>query len=693
MSGQAAAVVQAGSIEGGVHVHPRHAAPSPARPITEWHPFDLDVHRAVTVGTTHLPDLPAYLPRDHDRALADLLSARRTVMAVLTGESSTGKTRALYEAVTHELPTWPLLYPRTAEDLLHVLAAGIEPGTVLWLNETQNHLTGSHGEPAAAALRTLLELPGPYVVLGTLWPQYWSALTDQPQARNLLHHRVTRIRVADRFDPKLMAARSTDPRLRKALATAHDRKVIQTIAGGPALVECYEHPDTPEDRFATAIVTAALDARRLGHRALLPADLLAAAAHGYLDGEDRVGAPDTWFADGLKIACGNRVGIAALIPKRVGEGIGPPDGYELHDYLDQHGRATRHWALTPDSLWDAVAAHTADPQDRLRLAHNAYHRLRYRHADPLYRTAAAATPVESRYELLHVLIQHGRLAQLAELMAEDPDIRSTVYAFLRRYPYPHRRALRALLADQDPDRFGLLLLGDLVGAGQADEAVAVAKRWTDIGIAKASAWLADHRRWEEAPAVVRANDRFWIASRPADRLGRAGNVAQPPRQVDDLDVLKRLVTQVPVNEGLVVALANGLVAQGRQDDAFQTLRQAITLAKPPDSWQIAGALADLLAADGRWMEALALAEPATSGPVWFSRVLAKTGNLAFLRRLADEDRSEAQRELAALLAARGRHDELLDRTTKGDEHCAQQLVALAHSGKLPNGERLLAEGL
>ena len=89
------------------------------------------MHRAVTVDGPGLPDLPAYLSREHDQTLAHLLAPKRTTMAVLTGESSTGKTRALFEAVTAELATWPLLYPRTAEDLLHVLANGVEPGTVL----------------------------------------------------------------------------------------------------------------------------------------------------------------------------------------------------------------------------------------------------------------------------------------------------------------------------------------------------------------------------------------------------------------------------------------------------------------------------------------------------------------------------------------------------------------------------------
>ncbi|GAB2981962.1 hypothetical protein GCM10027184_36060 [Saccharothrix stipae] len=721
MSGQAAAVVQAGSIEGGVHVHARHAAPSPARPITEWHPFDLDVHRAVTVGTTDLPDLPAYLPRDHDRALADLLSAKSTVMAVLTGESSTGKTRALYEAVTTELPTWPLLYPRTAEDLLHVLAAGVEPGTVLWLNETQNHLTGSHGEQAAAALRTLLELPGPYVVLGTLWPRYWSALTgtDHPQVRNLLQHRATRIRLADRFDPAQMAARTTDPRLRKALATAHDRKVIQTIAGGPALVECYEHPDTPEDRFATAIVTAALDARRLGHQALLPTDLLTAAAPGYLHEDDRVGAPATWFEVGLGIAASNRMGVAALIPKRRSPGIGPPDGYDIHDYLDQHGRATRHWARTPDSLWDAVVAHTTDPQDRLRLARNAYHRLRYRHADPLYRTAA--TTAEPRHELLDVLIQHGRLAELEDLVIENPPALDSVLRILERDPNPYRLAVRALLAHQNPEKFGELLVADLLESGQVDEAVDVLRRWIDAGV-DAYEWLADlladRGRWDEALAVVRSDTRRWTKSWLAERLSRAGNVAQLRRlaeagsvdadeylarvvpyeqeqrqPLDELTLLSSLGEDMPFGHRLVRVLTTKLVAQGRHAAAVEALRLVLARVDPIDERHVTEALADALAAGGRWAEALELAKAAPWEGEWVAEQLAKAGNLAVLRKLADTGLSHAGRELAALLAARGRYDELLDRTRKGDEHCAQQLVALAHGGKLPNGERLLAEGL
>jgi len=67
-------------VKGDVHLH-SVTSPGPvrfpARSIAEWNPFDLGVHRAITVGgpqtDDQLPDLPGYLRRPHDDELADLL--------------------------------------------------------------------------------------------------------------------------------------------------------------------------------------------------------------------------------------------------------------------------------------------------------------------------------------------------------------------------------------------------------------------------------------------------------------------------------------------------------------------------------------------------------------------------------------------------------------------------------------------
>jgi hypothetical protein len=103
-------------------------------------PAALEVHTAVPAGQAAGPgaELTAYLPREHDIALRAELStvfaggASRLVM--LTGESSTGKTRALYQALQETAPDNLLLHPVDTESLLGLLGAGrIGPGCVLWL--------------------------------------------------------------------------------------------------------------------------------------------------------------------------------------------------------------------------------------------------------------------------------------------------------------------------------------------------------------------------------------------------------------------------------------------------------------------------------------------------------------------------------------------------------------------------------
>jgi hypothetical protein len=67
-------------------------------------PFALEVHRAIDApgGTAPLPILPAYVERAHDwqlQAIVRQATDGRSAIAVLVGGSSTGKTRACWEAV------------------------------------------------------------------------------------------------------------------------------------------------------------------------------------------------------------------------------------------------------------------------------------------------------------------------------------------------------------------------------------------------------------------------------------------------------------------------------------------------------------------------------------------------------------------------------------------------------------------
>ncbi|MEU6371795.1 hypothetical protein [Streptomyces sp. NPDC046909] len=80
----------------------------PGKPVGEWNAYDLEVHPAGLALRGHengkAPEqaLPGYVSRDHDQILAHAVrdAARgQSRMVVLVGTSSTGKTRACWEAV------------------------------------------------------------------------------------------------------------------------------------------------------------------------------------------------------------------------------------------------------------------------------------------------------------------------------------------------------------------------------------------------------------------------------------------------------------------------------------------------------------------------------------------------------------------------------------------------------------------
>ncbi|MET8846347.1 hypothetical protein [Amycolatopsis sp. NPDC004625] len=61
--------------------------------------------------------------------------------------------------------------------------------------------------------------------------------------------------------------------------------------------------------------------------------------------------PDDWFSRGLTRAADEALlGVTALMARPKQPGTGPPDGYELRDYLDQHGRAARRWTAAAAEL-------------------------------------------------------------------------------------------------------------------------------------------------------------------------------------------------------------------------------------------------------------------------------------------------------------------------------------------------------
>jgi hypothetical protein len=388
------------------------------KPISEWDPHDLEVHPA---GPAVTVELPGYVPRAHDQDLADAVldaAAGRSRMVVLVGSSSTGKTRACWEAIqplaTQGWWLWHPFDPTRAEAALADLQR-VRSRTVVWLNEAQHYLDDSQeGERIAAAVHVLLTDPGrgPILVLGTLWPEYveqYTALSlpgkvdPHSQVRELLAGRL--ITVAESFDEEALRmaaalADNGDRLLADALTRAGNGRVTQELAGAPELLRRYQY-GTPAVR---AVLEAAMDARRLGVGLYLPHAFLINAAIDYLSDHDYDELTEDWaesaFASLARPVHGKQAPLRRIAtrPKRrppgspaLSNALLPATGpmFRLADSLEQHGRATRRRLCPPASFWDAAYSHLIHPGELNRLADAARarwrlqweHHLRHRAAD------------------------------------------------------------------------------------------------------------------------------------------------------------------------------------------------------------------------------------------------------------------------------------------------------------------------
>ncbi|HUZ54885.1 MAG TPA: hypothetical protein VMU94_20460 [Streptosporangiaceae bacterium] len=94
-------------------------------------------------------------------------------IVVVRGGSSTGKTRAAYEAVLDCLPNWQLDYPLTAVALGQRLDAGIERRTVLWLDQLNRYVDADGGPAQLVRLADALDGGNHLIVVTTLWREHW----------------------------------------------------------------------------------------------------------------------------------------------------------------------------------------------------------------------------------------------------------------------------------------------------------------------------------------------------------------------------------------------------------------------------------------------------------------------------------------------------------------------------------------
>ncbi|MFD7750672.1 hypothetical protein [Streptomyces sp. NPDC059757] len=444
------------------------------RPVEDFtDPHALEVHRPIAVSSAPT-GLPSYIARTHDAALREELDSPGSALIVLVGGSSTGKTRAAYEAV-RAMSGWLLHHPifpsRTAALIEALQSESVAPKTIIWLNELQEYLMTDAGEIASSAIRNALLDHRHLKFVATVWPRHWQDITDPSgpfsSGRELLTNQATRIDIDTDFRGDLLSsAAQSDVRFRLALA-ASPTKITQYLAAGPALLDFFKDC---KDRSpgAWAVLCAAMDGYVAGHPQFSTSQFLAEAAPGYLTDEEWGEVGDDWFERALACASVELRGaarpLARIIPRN---GLDTDVHYRLADYLVQYAQQERRESPAPRSFWDAVLRNAHEPGVVSTFARAADDRGMHKEAARLWMPLA----LDGDSEALHELLQNPTVAaeEIVPLIHDAIDTvplsETTELGWILTELYRHE-TLKARLVDRISRSPGELRIGAPVDMGQ-----------------------------------------------------------------------------------------------------------------------------------------------------------------------------------------------------------------------------------
>jgi tetratricopeptide (TPR) repeat protein len=345
--------------------------------------------------------VPAYVPRDIDGVLRDQLA--NSCFVILVGDSSAGKSRAAFEAVSL-LGDHVLIVPGSHEALTAAIdkAAGSRH-CVVWLDDLEGYL-GAGGLSRADIMRVLGGRRSHRVIVGTLRSAEEALLTEEGSgeesgwqarqgAREVLEL-AYRIRLPRMFSqPEIERAKTQawDPRIANAVARASEYGVAEYLAAGPELMRDWENawsPNTdlraPSHPRAAALIAAAVDIRRGGFTAPLPRALVTEVHEHYLQERGGPRLRPEPVANAWAWATRTRRATTALLQSVEDEHV------LVFDYLlDAVQRSSRPGDYVPDSVL-AAALPVCAPFDADNMATVAYRFGRYQFAATAWLRAYSA---------------------------------------------------------------------------------------------------------------------------------------------------------------------------------------------------------------------------------------------------------------------------------------------------------------
>ena len=345
-------------------------------------PVALGVHQAAQGLTS---GAPAYIARDVDSELQKRLAAGGFVL--LVGDSTAGKSRTAFEAMSKTLADHVLIYPSDRDTIVPAILRGVqERKCVLWLNDLENYL-GAGGLVPAQIVRLLSGKEHHRVILATIRTYEQNRLANS-DSHDDNDHRVLHdirqvldlaysIRVPRLFSSDELhraRAKASDLRIAEAIRHADSYGVAEYLAAGPELLRCWEDARTssqgPNARGA-ALVAAAVDLRRAGFLSPISRTLLDKIHGHYLKSPEHARALHEPIHEAWRWATCQRQAANSLL-RPVGPGM-----IEVFEYLlDAIELRAGPFDQVPEQvIRDAIGF--CDPADADSLAAAAYSQERY----------------------------------------------------------------------------------------------------------------------------------------------------------------------------------------------------------------------------------------------------------------------------------------------------------------------------
>ena len=386
-------------------------------------------------GGPLLERVPAYVPRDADDELRQRVAIGGFVLVV--GDSSAGKSRAAYEAIT-ALPDHALIVPQNRDSVAMAISkAASTRRCVLWLDDLENYL-GTGGLTRAGIARLLGGKRCHRVIVATLRAAEEALLTGEAagpeggrqtcrDARDVLElaHRIPLPRIFSQSEQERAIAQAWDPRIAEALTNADIYGVAEYLAAGPELLRDWEDawssntdPRAPSHPRGAALIAAAIDIRRGGYASPLPRSMLEEVHDHYL--RERGGSrlrPEP-LAEAWMWATKARRATTALL-QVVGD-----QHIQVFDYLlDTMQRRGNPGDHVPDGILEVALAVSA-PVDAENIASTAYYHGRYHLAEAAWLRAYSAQSEALGPEHPNALAARGAHANVLRELGRDTEAES-----------------------------------------------------------------------------------------------------------------------------------------------------------------------------------------------------------------------------------------------------------------------------